>query len=152
MKRTMICCWVASCLMCLNMTLAFAQTQNTQGTLNITIDRFEHAQGQALVLLYRSNDELFKEEAAFKTITATIVNGQATIVFENLPFGEYAAVAIHDKNNNGKMDYHWYGHPKEPFGFSKNFRMTMHSGKPKFQDIAVTFSDANSTLTIHLPK
>ena len=152
MKRIVISCFVASCFMFLNAALAFAQTQNTQGKLQITIDQFKDDQGQALVLLYRPNDKLFKDGAAFKIITAKIVKGQATVIIEDLPFGEYAAVAIHDENSNNKVDRHWYGHPKEPFGFSNDAPLPGIPGMLKFQELAFTFSATQTTSTIHLFK
>ena len=44
---------------------------------------------------------------------AAIAKGKATIVFLNIPYGDYAAILFQDKNANGALD-HKFGFPNEP--------------------------------------
>lgn len=130
----------------------FVQAQNKQGKLQIIVDQFNNDDGQAMVLVYRENDNLFKPESAFKSIHTKIINGKVNIQFENLSFGIYAVIAVHDENNNGKTDHYWYGFPKEQLGFSNNFQLSITSGKPNFKKLAFTFSETNTVQNIHLGK
>jgi uncharacterized protein (DUF2141 family) len=52
----------------------------------------------------------------------------------NLPPGRYALAVYHDMNDNWKLDKNFVGYPKEPFGFSNNYR-PVFSG-PNFEDCA----------------
>ena len=53
-------------------------------------------------------------------VTAGIQNKKASLVFKNLPPGNYAVFLFHDANNNNKMDKNFLGIPKEGYGASKN--------------------------------
>lgn len=48
-------------------------------------------------------------------ITPTV--NEATAVFENIPFGEYAVKVYQDRNGNKKLDT-FLGFPQEPTGYS----------------------------------
>lgn len=50
----------------------------------------------------------------------------------NLPPGRYALALYHDMNDNWKLDKNFVGYPKEPYGFSNNYR-PVFSG-PDFED------------------
>ena len=40
----------------------------------------------------------------------------------NLEPGDYAVAIYHDENGNGQLDKRLFGIPKEPYGFSNNYR------------------------------
>lgn len=132
--------------------LAFAEEQPAKGRLQFVIDSFNNDQGRAILVLYRRSDRLFSQQAAFKKAVVEIVNGQARAVFEDVPAGEYAAISVHDENNNGVVEHHWYGLPKEQVGFSNNFKLSIFSGKPTFDKLAFTYSGTDTELLIHLRK
>ncbi len=73
-------------------------------------------------------------------------DGEAHYVFEDVAPGEYVVQAVHDANNNGKVDTRWYGKPKEAYGMSMNPRSRF--GRPKFDDGAFTHTDEPQTLDI----
>ncbi|MFZ5987125.1 MAG: DUF2141 domain-containing protein [Bacillota bacterium] len=69
------------------------------------------------------------EENVFMTESVELVNGDAEIILEGLPMGEYCVVVFHDENNNGKIDVDKYKNPKEGTGISGNFILE----KPRFE-------------------
>jgi uncharacterized protein (DUF2141 family) len=71
-------------------------------TLNVTATNFKNDNGQAVVNLFREQDDLPK--TPFITIKALIKAGSAELVFENLPNGSYAIIAYHHENDNGTLD------------------------------------------------
>jgi uncharacterized protein (DUF2141 family) len=86
----------------------------------------------------RSNDGTFRCElfnsargfpsdgkAAVGHQVVRVQNKRAVCVFQGLPPGEYAVVAMHDENDNGKMDYNFLGIPVEGYGFSNNPRVLL---------------------------
>ena len=67
-------------------------------------------------------------------------NARVTIVFNDVPPGEYAISLLHDENGNGKADTVLFL-PKEGFGFSRDAKARF--GPPKFSAAAFTVdSDA----------
>ena len=68
-----------------------------------------------------------------------------TITFENVLPGEYAILALHDENDNKRMDYEDNGMPKESFGMSNN---VMVMGPPQYED--AKFKVANEDLDLNI--
>ena len=64
--------------------------------------------------------------------------------------GEYALAIFHDENGNGQMDKRMFGIPKEPYGFSNNFRPKMSA--PKFSDCQFNVGEGKKTISIDLKK
>ena len=112
-----------------------------QEKLAIVAGNFESNSGKAVVNLFRQQDDIPKKP--FRTGTAEIVNGRATIWFENLPVGDYAAILFHDENSNGIVD-HRFGFPNEPMGFSNNWRLSLFSGMPTFEKLKFEFRESGS--------
>lgn len=71
------------------------------------------------------------------------------ILFEfEIPDGDYAIAVSHDLNANGKLDMNFLGIPKEPYGFSNNYKPSLSA--PKFEDCRFTLSGSEKKLTISL--
>ena len=99
------------------------------------------------IALYRKEDQFPSEKTAFRT-ASVIVKGKPMAVQVDLPFGEYAAAIYLDENGNNALDKNGIGFPKEPFGFSNNFRPKL--GKPKFKNCKFTFSEASPQTAIKI--
>lgn len=90
-----------------------AQKQNITATVvNATSDV-----GNIKYALYTK--ENFRKEPV-QAKEAKIKEGKSTVVFENVPAGEYAIICFHDVNNNNKMDFEPSGMPLEDYGASNN--------------------------------
>ena len=74
-----------------------------------------------------------------------IENGKSTVVFKDVPQGEYAITCYHDKNNNGKMDFQPNGMPLENYGASNN---DMSFGPPNYEKAKFVVADKNVSLDI----
>jgi len=73
--------------------------------------------------------------------------GSALVVFHNVPPGDYAAMAFHDRNSNGTLD-RWMGIPKEDFGFSRMSGLPLRP--PRFKDSVFTHGATDQKLTVKL--
>ena len=71
-------------------------------------------------------------------------NSRVTIVFHDVPPGEYAISLLHDENGNGKADKTLFL-PKEGFGFSRDAKASF--GPPRFSSAA--FKVAEGTPVYH---
>ncbi|MBR9914378.1 MAG: DUF2141 domain-containing protein [Algicola sp.] len=124
-------------------TLGFAQDK-TANTITVTIENFTSNDGKAILALHTS--ESFMKGPGIQNLSANIVDGKATFTFENVPSGEYALLALHDKNDNKRMDYEANGMPKESYGLSNNPR----SYGPPIYDDAKFQVQKDTSLTIRL--
>jgi uncharacterized protein (DUF2141 family) len=101
-----------------------ADAQGTTYTLSIHMTGFRSAVGAAGVLVFCSPKGWPESNAdACEHKSVPIENGEATIKFDGLKAGTYAAVALHDENMNKKLDRNFLGIPKEGFGFPNNIKV-----------------------------
>jgi len=88
------------------------------------------------------------DHAAIAGSVARIKDRHAACVFPNLPPGNYAAVAMHDENDNGKMDYNMLGIPKEGYGFSNDARALLNP--PSFDAAKFHYSGGAMSVPLKL--
>lgn len=120
---------------------SFAQDEGI--TITVTVDNVTNDKGKVLMSLHTS--ETFMKGKGIKDAETTIENGKVTITFENVLPGEYAILALHDENDNKRMDYEDNGMPKESFGMSNN---VMIMGPPQYED--AKFKVANEDLDLNI--
>lgn len=87
--------------------------------LQVTVSNFRGSNGSVLVALFNNERHFLKKAMATKPIALTS-DSATTVRFENIPPGEYAVSAFHDRNNNGRLDTNAIGLPKEGFAFGNN--------------------------------
>ncbi|MFZ4547494.1 MAG: DUF2141 domain-containing protein [Bacteroidales bacterium] len=124
-----------------------AQTQQQSDYLTFNISGFADNSGQVLVQLFRTEDNV--PTKPFKVLKAKIVNEKAIVIVENLSFGDYAAIIVHDKNSNGIID-HRLGIPNEPLGYTNNWHLSLFSGMPTFNKLMFTFTGSKYKYNINL--
>ncbi len=118
-----------------------------KGTLIFYASDFSDDEGQAVIYLYRQQDEV--PGSPFIHAISTIKDEKATIVFNDLPYNDYAAILCHDKNSNGKIDHRW-GFPSEPLGYTNGWKLSLVSGMPRFSKLKFEFSSQKSSYKINL--
>ncbi|WP_298781602.1 DUF2141 domain-containing protein [uncultured Polaribacter sp.] len=117
-------------------------TAQEKTSIKVTVVNATSDKGKVSFALYNKAGFLRKPIDAKR---AEIVNGKSTVTFNNVVAGEYSVVCSHDKNGNGKMDFHENGMPMEDYGSSNN---VMSYGPPNFYDSKFTISDKNVSLDI----
>ncbi len=118
------------------LTLVFLERPNLdQSTveLTVTVNNLRNSKGIVQFALYNKDgtipDEDFKKY--YKMEKALIKGNSATVVFSNLPKGDYAVNILHDENENGKIEKGFLL-PEEGIGFS-NFGEIGFGNKPNFK-------------------
>jgi len=122
-------------------TLTFAQDGNT---ITVQVPNATSDKGTIEYGIYDQNT--FMKAAPVFSASVEIKDGKAVAVFENVPAGEYAIMALHDLNGNGRMDFESNGMPKEAYGMSNN---SMSYGPPTWDDAKITL-DKDQEITIKL--
>ena len=114
--------------------------------LTVDAQNIHTKKGAVYFALFKSTDDFpTGKPSEGKKMNATGERVQTTFSVEP---GAYAIAIFHDENGNGQMDKKIFGIPKEPYGFSNNFRPKMSA--PKFKDCEFTVSSAAKTISIKL--
>lgn len=123
-------------------TVGFSQS----GSIKITVKNIKELKGSILVGLYTSEKDFLKKPAYGKAAKAN--GSEVTVVFDNLPAGDYAVSIIHDENDNKEFDRSKIGLPKEGYCFGNNAHGKF--GPPKYRDVKVSLKDEaiNQTLAM----
>ncbi len=134
-----------SVILALSLFLIQMDTAPTQ--LSVEITNLAKSGGTLRVALYKPGGNFGKTTPAFYKNIAIDQPGSRRVVFE-VPAGTYAIAVYQDLNDNGKLDRNLIGYPKEPFGFSNNFRPVVAA--PDFDDCAFEVTGATATVSIKL--
>lgn len=122
--------------------LGLGVSAGPQTSLTMNVRGLDNDRGAVLCAIFLEKDWL-EDEQRLAGVSAKIVDGKATCVFEGLKPGTYGAVAFHDKNGNGKLDRNFMGLPSEDFCFSNDAKGGM--GPPKFEKARMKIEGAAKT-------
>ncbi|MBC3786602.1 DUF2141 domain-containing protein [Spirosoma utsteinense] len=114
--------------------------------LKVEIQNVRVVSGAVYIGLFRPGKD-FPEGKSIETKKLNVNSKNVYILFSVEP-GDYAIAVYHDENDNGKMDKRVFGIPKEPYGFSNNFKPVMSA--PKFSDCRFSVGDDGKAISIKL--
>jgi uncharacterized protein (DUF2141 family) len=118
-------------------------------TLTVKIKGIRNTKGNIAVILY-SDGKGFpldpSNAAAAKRVDIDPQSLTATVVFEKLPQGVYAATVLHDERLVGKLEFDSNGTPLEGYGISNN--PDTSEGPPTFDESKFTVNSANAAIEI----
>ncbi|MBW4560875.1 MAG: DUF2141 domain-containing protein [Mojavia pulchra JT2-VF2] len=120
-----------------------------KGNLTIEIDGFKNTQGQVCASIFAQSEGFpNKRDRVLQRQCTKITDKTVKITFENLTAGSYAIAAMHDQNEDLKLNRNTLGMPTEGFGFSRN--PEVRTSAPPFSDAAVLLAGPNTSIQIHL--
>lgn len=132
----------------LNMVTATVASAAQTGSIEVRVTA-RNDDGQVFVSLYDSAEGFpGNADKALRTARAEQMDGQATVVFEDLPYGEYAVSAYHDEDGDGKMKTVYGTIPLEGVGVSRDAKGVM--GPPKFADAKFELNDDRVTIDVRI--
>lgn len=135
MKLTL--CFILTCL-----SLA-VKSQDTD--LTVIIHGVKSEKGTVLFAMFSNRSDFLGEEV-FATKKGQIQKGKVTVIFKNIPHGQYAISSFLDINENNVLDKNFLGIPKEPYAFSMN--PDTRFGPPSFDQAAFILDQPTQTITI----
>ncbi|MEN8225160.1 MAG: DUF2141 domain-containing protein [Bacteroidota bacterium] len=119
------------------------------GELKVIIENIDPVEGKLYVGIYDHSEKynfVYGESAVYSQVV-TVEASTQTIVFKDVPDGEFAITVFQDLNGNGKLDLRKGGIPTEPYGFSNN--MNEHTGPPTY-DRSKFYFTGNMEMKIEL--
>ena len=137
------------CTLCLTILISpHASAQDSAvGKLVIAISGLETDRGFMRVALMNSADSFENDTETFRTAKVKVLDGNATAIFSDVPFGSYAVKAYHDENSNEKLDTNFVGFPTEAFGFSND--ALGRFGPPSFEQARFELASLQQQIEIH---
>ncbi len=122
---------------------AMGLAQEKKGvTITVKIQNVDSDEGSVSAILH-TKDNFLKDDGVAATKVAA-KKGQVTLAFENIPPGTYAILAMHDANDNDKMDL-FLGIPKEQYATSGK-KNTF--GPPRFNSSKFLVGSEDQTLVL----
>jgi uncharacterized protein (DUF2141 family) len=118
-------------------------------TLTLDITNISQSGGTLRVAVFKPTKSFGTGKPDFFKVVPIQAAAPQRVSFELEP-GNYAIAVYHDLNNNEKLDKNLVGYPREPFGFSKNYRPVLSA--PTFEDCSFALGNAPQQLEIRLLK
>jgi uncharacterized protein (DUF2141 family) len=115
-------------------------------TLTVTVSGAEPS-GTIEVSLFNSAENFLKQTYEQKPCKPAD-DGSCSVQFAALEEGDYAVVAVHDANENNKLDNGFLGFGAEPFAYSNGAENPLF-GRASFDDARITLSESTE-IEIHL--
>jgi uncharacterized protein (DUF2141 family) len=126
---------------------AHATAAATPGDVRVEVATLHNAKGRVLCTLFDSQDA-YKQLRPVMRLSVEPTKPITICVFHDVGAGVYMISAVHDENDNGKLDKNFFGMPTEGYGVSNNH--TYATKGPAFKESAVTLGDGLKTIAIQL--
>lgn len=123
----------------INLIFAFSIQDQDSIQLTVTIDGISSDKGKIYIGLYDKSGWLKNRLKGEKT---DIKNGEAMVVFNELPSGKYGISAYHDENENGKMDTNFLHIPTEDYACSRG--AVGRFGPPSWDDAVFQLTETDT--------
>jgi len=116
-------------------------------SLTIEIPNIKKAQGVIEIGLFTDKKGFPKKGKQQKKYVFKVNSLKQVFKIKNISEGEYAVAIYHDKNTDGECNRNLIGIPKEPYGFSNNYKPLFSA--PDFKDCLLNIK-SDTTISINL--
>lgn len=136
-------------LLVIGIILSFSSfvPQNT-GTITVNIKGLRNNKGQFMISLSRGSEGWPNENYYKQLFIEEFTSPDFTLEFSNIPYGNYAIGVLHDEDKNSKMTSNFIGMPKEGFGFSRDYQVSLRA--PKYEESNFDFNQRNLSLEVNM--
>lgn len=128
----------------LAMLALFFSVTALAGDLVVMVENIKIDQGNVRAAIFKNPKDFTKTPYLRQLIPAK--SGTVSFTFKDVPMGQYAVSAFHDKNGNEKLDTNFVGKPVEPYGFSRDARGIF--GPPPFEEATIEVDETFKTIKI----
>ena len=132
----------------LSLAAAAALAASAAGAAELTLEFPQLRPGGQVSIAVFSSPDAWSHRANPVWAESRPVEGGTLRVSRELPPGDYAVMAYHDLNSNGRLDTLPVGLPTEPYGFSNNSRGMF--GPPSWRAASFRLTDAGARQVIRL--
>ncbi len=129
------------------LSLLLSGYQQPAATLKIEITNVKSGHGKLWFAVFRPGEKFGEGQPSIYKILEVKSTANHAATFQLAP-GQYALAVYHDLNKNDLLDKNFIGIPKEPYGFSNNFRPKF--SPPKFEDCAFELTASGKQISVKL--
>lgn len=115
--------------------------------LKVTVTNVNKQKGNVEIAIFNDSKTFILKGKEYKTNSKVVTNDSIVFVFKDLTKDNYAVSIYHDINSDKECNLNFIGIPKEPYGFSNNFKPKF--SKPTFNDCKIELNE-NKAITIKL--
>ncbi|NJL61205.1 MAG: DUF2141 domain-containing protein [Methylacidiphilales bacterium] len=132
-------------------SLATMVNAESNSTLTVVINGVRYSPGGKICMRVFSGNKGFpnSDESEVKSACVPITGNSIKKQFSGLKPGTYAVGIIADENGDEKLNTDWLGIPQEGFGISRNPKVSVTTGTPKFSDASFPVRK-NITININM--
>lgn len=124
------------------------KAQEKTSTIKIEIIGLKNTKGQIMISINRGPEGWPEENFIEQRFISDFTSPNFTVVFENFSYGNYAVGVLHDEDKNGEMTSNFIGMPKEPFGFTRDYKVVFRA--PKYEEANFEVDQPIKRLKINL--
>ena len=130
----------------LSILISFSYSEaQSNFNLQIKVKGIDKVKGNIRVCILKSKKDF--PENCWRAKVIKVEERKMTILFDDIPKGEYAISIFHDENKDAKLNKNFFGIPTEDYGFSNNPKIRF--GPPDFKECAFkVYSDKVITIDL----
>lgn len=123
----------------------FNTTQNTEKfDLKVTVTNVKAKKGNIEIGLFNDQKTFLIKGKEYKNSSKAVTDDTVVFIFKDLPKDDYAVSIYHDINSDKECNLNFLGIPKEPYGFSQNFKPKF--SKPTFEECKIELNQNQSIM------
>ncbi|MGI9318205.1 MAG: DUF2141 domain-containing protein [bacterium] len=131
--------------LCWSISLGLFTVTAVAETLVVNVSGIKPGEGDLRIGLFNTEKSFpYGEWAVGVEVPGT--EESMRIEVTEVPAGQYAVSVVQDLNGNGKLDKNFVGMPKEPYGFSGDWK----SGAASFDDAAIQIGPGETETSIKM--
>ncbi|MGB2457981.1 MAG: DUF2141 domain-containing protein [Flavobacteriales bacterium] len=115
--------------------------------IEVVVSNINTQQGNIELAVFDKSEVFLQKNKSIKKYSKPVKGNSIKIKVKNLPEGHYAISLYHDVNGDKECNLNLIGIPKEPYGFSNNFKPLYR--QPNFEDCQF-FVHENQEINISL--
>jgi uncharacterized protein (DUF2141 family) len=116
--------------------------------LAVHVTGIDSPRGSLMLALFDSPDAFDAGADPVRRASLPVAEGSVTWVVKDLPEGDYALKAYHDRDDSGALERNGFGAPKEPYGFSNDARGRF--GPPSWEKARFRVTAPETTIRLRL--
>ncbi|MBL6662509.1 MAG: DUF2141 domain-containing protein [Flavobacteriales bacterium] len=100
--------------------------------IEVVVSNINTQQGNIELAVFDKSEVFLQKDKSIRKYSKPVIGNSIIIKVEDLPEGHYAVSLYHDVNGDKECNLNVIGIPKEPYGFSNNFKPLIR--QPNFED------------------
>ena len=134
-------------LIVLVLLVIFLFPRKNKCEIEVVVTNFSERKGSIELAIFNDPEVFLLKNKSFKKYSKKAKSDSLILRLKNIPKGNYAISLYQDVNSDNVCNLSFAGIPKEPFGFSNNYKPFLK--KPSFKDCQFSLQKDTYTYTVN---